>query len=278
MPDLQIVKYYRSVTAKIHPFLRGRRVGVRHYFDHTPVFRRHPTSLLSELRGTGPTSSKLWPEKNWIYIPNKRVLREIVRQHGYEFFPHLEGLNDFWFALDIDVRAVPLSLGKVAVRTALDVLDERGVGYLLKFSGANGFHIHWAFRPQELPTQKWQFVRRIVRGIRDEVERRLQGHPQRHAFYRHIPKGDPITELNAVDKEAQKSILFDELILKKNATIRAPFSLHMKHPWVAVPIEPHRLEAFSPATDATMAAARRLRAVRVPLNPVARFLKPPWTH
>lgn len=274
MPDRAILAYYSAVADKILPFLRGRRVGVRHTFDHTPVFRRH------------------LPSGRWITIPTKRILLEIVRQHGYEFFPHLEGEKDLWFALDIDVRAVPLPLGKLAVRTTLDVLDERGVKYLLKFSGGNGFHIQWAFRPTELPRDRWGFTRRIVRNIRTEVERRLQEHPQRDAFYFHIPQKDPITELNAVDKEAQKSVLFDELILKRNATIRAPFSLHMGHdiqlpklteklrklgsPLVAVPIEPRRLEAFVPGTDATIRAALLLPRVRIPVNPVSLFRRPPW--
>lgn len=276
MPDRAILAYYEAVADKLLPFLRGRRVAVRHMFDHTPVFRRHPTPLLRKLRGAGPTSLAAWPEPRWIYVPNKRVLLEIVRQHGYEFFPHLEGRKDFWFALDIDVRAVPLPLGKVVVRTVLDVLDERKVKYLLTFSGGNGFHVRWAFLPSGLPRQKWQFLRTIVRNIQQETESRLQTSVQRDAFYQHVPKDDPITELNAVDKESQHSVLLDELILKRQATIRAPFSLHTQRRWVAIPLESRRLEAFLPATDAVMDTARRYSRVRLPVNPVAPFLKRPW--
>lgn len=271
MPDNAILAYYEAVADRILPFLRGRRVAVRHSFDGTPVFRRHPTTLLRKLRGASPTSLKGWPEPRWVYVPNKQVLLEIVRQHGYEFFPHLEGRNDFWFALDIDVRAVPLPLGKVVVRTVLDILDERKVKYLLTFSGGNGFHVRWAFPQSGLPTKKWQFLRAIVRNIQQETENRLQASVQREAFYQHIPKGDPITELNAVDKESQHSVLLDELILKRNATIRAPFSLHMQRRWVAVPLEPRRLEAFLPATDATMSRAAGYPRARLPVNPVALF-------
>lgn len=245
---------------------------------------------LLTLRGTGPTASRLpaglragptsrqqWPESDWIYVPDRRVLREIVREHGYEFFPHLEGLHDFWFALDIDVRSLPLTLGKVVVRTALDILEERNAKYLLKFSGSNGFHVHWTFRPDDLPRGKWRFVRSIVRSLRDETERRLQAGERRKAFYAHIPASDPITELSAADKEAQRSVLFDELILKSQATIRAPFSLHMRRRLVAVPVDPKRLEAFAPERDAAPERVRSRRGVRFPENPVALFLKPPWT-
>lgn len=282
MPDRAILAYYESVADKILPFLRGRRVAVRHTFDHTAVFRRHPTPRLLALRGAGPTPllRKLrgtsWPEPQWIYVPNRTVLLEIVRQHGYEFFPHLEGEKDLWFALDLDVRAVPLRLGIVAVRTTLDILDERKVQYLLTFSGGNGFHIRWAFAPLGIPAKKWQFLRAIVRNLREETERRLQDSSHRAAFYRHIPRGDPITELNAMDKAAQRSILFDELILKKQATIRAPFSLHMQRRWVAIPLTPKRLERFAPARDATMAKAKAYVPARLPVNTVAIFLKPPW--
>lgn len=279
MPDQEIVAYYDSIAEKILPFLRGRRVAVRHFFDHTPVFRRHPTPLLRKLRGASPALLNGWPEARWIYVPNKRVLLEIVRQHGYEFFPHLEGRKDFWFALDIDVRAVPLPLGKVVARTVLDILDERKVKYLLTFSGGNGFHVRWAFSPRSgLPMKKWQFLRAIVRNIQQETENRLQTSVQRDAFYQHIPKDDPITELNSMDLRAQNSVLFDALILRPEATIRAPFSLHTKHRWVAVPVEPRRLAAFFPRTGATIAKAIRAPRVRLPLNPVTLFSKRPWTR
>ncbi len=278
MPDQEIVAYYDSIAKRILPFLRGRRVAVRHLFDHTPVFRRHPTPLLSKLRRTSPTSRHGWPEPRWIYVPDKKTLLEIVRQHGYEFFPHLEGKDNLWFALDIDVRAVPLALGKKVVRETTGILDERRVRYLLTFSGGNGFHIRWAFRRHSLPEQKWQFLRDIIRSLQEETEERLQASAQRRAFYKHIPRGDPITELNSMDLRAQHSVLFDALIVRPEATIRAPFSLHTKHRWVAVPVAPRRLAAFLPRTDATMATAMRARSVRLPLNPVTLFTKRPWTR
>lgn len=255
MPDRAILAYYDAVADQMLPFLRGRRVAVRHTFDHTPVFRRH----LSNGR--------------WITISTKRALLEIVRQHGYEFFPHLEGERDLWFALDIDVRVVPLPLGKIVVRTVLDILGERKARYLLTFSGGSGFHVRWAFPPRGLPAQKWQFLRHIVRVLREEAERRLQASTHRDQFSQYIPRGDPITELNAVDSEAQQSVLFDELILKRAGTIRAPFSLHMARRWVAVPIDPRRLDAFVPNTDATMRAVLRYPQTRLPVNPVSLFSK-----
>ncbi len=280
VPDQAIVAYYTAVAGTMLPFLRGRRVAVRHLFDHTPVFRRHASN------------------RRWITIEDREALLEIVRQHGYEFFPHLEGKQDFWFALDIDIREIPLKLGVIAVQTALHILEERHVRYLLTFSGSNGFHIRWAFARVDVPKKKWEFLRAIVRSLREETERRLQTSPHRAAFYRHIPASDPITELNAMDKVAQHSILFDELILKPQATIRAPFSLHMKHPtspsglptslfelrgtsrgagrWVAIPLDADRLKTFSPARDATMTKAKALPSVRLPVNSAAMFLKSPW--
>ena len=258
MPDAEILSYYDAIASKLLPFLRGRRVGVRHTFDHTPVFRRH------------------WPSGQWIRIEDARALREIVRRHGYEFFPHLESENDLWFALDIDVRAVPLALGTHVVRTALDVLEEREVKYLLTFSGSNGFHVRWEFASKGIPHHRWQFLRRIVRSIQSETESRLQGMPIRKKLSPHIPKGDPLTELSAADKEAQHSILFDELILKPQATIRAPFSAHMKHRWVAIPLDTQHLSSFQPERDATMEAAKKHAVVQLPRNSATQFLKAPW--
>lgn len=258
MPDPEILAYYGAVSPKILPFLCGRRVAVRHQFGRQFVFRRHAAG------------------RQWIRVDTKAALHELARRHGYEFFSHLEGDRDLWFALDIDVRAVPLRLGFLAVRTALDALDARRIKYLLTFSGGNGFHIQWSFGRVPVRRRTWAFLRAIVRSLRADVEQRLQASPDRAAFYRHIPSGDPITELNAVDKAAQRSILFDELILKPQATIRAPFSLHMKHRWVAVPVDPRRLEQFRPERDATMARAVRLPPVRLPRNSVTLFQKVPW--
>lgn len=268
MPDRVIVAYYTAVADKILPFFRGRRVAVRHTFDHGTVFRRHPTS--PKLRGTGRSN------RRWITIEDRDTLLEIVRQHGYEFFPHLEGEHDLWFALDIDIRSIPLKLGVVAVQITLDILEERGVKYLLTFSGGNGFHIRWAFVSADAPRNTWASLRAIVRNLQEETERRLQTSPHRAAFYQHIPKGDPITEANAMDTAAQHSILFDELILKPQATIRAPFSVHMTHRWTAIPVDSTRLETFSPARDAAMAKAKAHPSVRLPENPVSLFRTSPW--
>jgi LigD-like primase-polymerase len=260
--DSRILAYYDAIAPKILPFLRGRSVAVRHHFETGIVFRRH-----REVGG----------KKTWITIATKQELLEIVRQHGYEFFPHLEGEHDLWFALDIDMRDIPLPLGKTVVRTAARILEERRVKYLLSFSGGNGFHVRWAFARRDVPRKTWEFLRGIVRSVREETEKRLQASRERAAFYRHLPKTDPITERNSMDRAAQTSVLFDELILRPAATIRAPFSLHLKHRFAAVPISPAALRTFRPARHATQAAAIRMRPVRLPTNPVSLFQKPPWT-
>jgi hypothetical protein len=115
-----------------------------------------------------------------------------------------------------------------------------------------------------------------VRTLQREVEERLQRSRHRDAFYTHILKSDPITELNAMDTHAQKSVLFDELILKPMATIRAPFSLHMKKRLAAVPLRTSDLSTFVPERHATPRAARALSSARMPRNSVALFLKAPW--
>lgn len=266
MPDRAILAYYEAIAPKILPFLRGRPIAVRAHFENAVVFRRHP--------GTGRVAGS---KKQWLRMETKNDLLALVHQHGYEFFSHLEGDKNLWFALDIDMREIPLPLGKRVVRTTLDILDERRVKYLLSYSGGNGFHIRWAFPTTGLPRGKWTFFRRIVRALQEETEQRLQASSDRSAFYEHLPKNDPITERSSADKVAQKSVLFDELILRPLTTIRAPFSMHMKRRLVAVPIDPKNLEAFDPERDATLEAARGLPHARVPKNPVAPFLKPPWT-
>lgn len=265
MPDKDILAYYNAVAPKIIPFLRGRRVAVRHHFPDAVVFRRHRT---------------VGRRKTWITISTKRELLEIVRQHGYEFFPHLAGRRNLWFALDIDLRAVPLPLGKRVVREAVRVFEERHVRFLLTFSGGNGFHFRWAFalpRAKAAPRGQWLLLRRIVRALQEEVEHRLQQAGVRRRFAAVVPEGDPITECNAMDRRAQSSVLFDELILKPQGTIRAPFSLHLPGRLVAIPVPPARIEAFDPVVHASLRAALAHPPVRLPRNSVSRFLAPPWS-
>jgi len=257
MPDKKILGYYEQNSKKILPFLADRPIAVRHTFGDLQVYKRHEKN-----------------KKKWIYIDDEEKLISIVSKHGYEFYPHLEGKKDFWFVLDVDLRDFPIRKGIRVIREVCSVLEERHVNFLLTFSGSNGFHFHWKFEKEEMSRKKWDFLKSLIRNVQKEVERRLSG---TYSFFEgYLPKGDPITELNSLDKKSQKSILFDELIIKDKATIRSPFSIHMKHRWVDIPVDPKKIEDFKPETDASMEAAIKIKETRLPFNPVSKFLKSPW--
>lgn len=257
MPDREIFAYYAAAAPLILPFLRGRRVAVRHTFGGKFVFRRHPR----------PGS------RRWIYIRTREQLLYWVRLHGYEFFPHLRGSGGDWFGLDIDFRSLPWRLGVYAVGQAAEIFQQGGVRFLLKYSGANGFHFMWRWRRRSGRWPGgglWRFAQRIAHTLHLRLEERLQRSPRRGEFYRHLPARDPITEDNAADRAAQHSILIDELILKRMATMRAPWSLHMKTRRVSVPVEPEALAEFIPSRRATMQyVMRSAEKVTMPSNSAA---------
>lgn len=256
MPDREILSYYDAAAEQILPFLRGRRVAVRQTFGEKQVYRRHDK--------TG---------KRWITITTKDHLLKWVRWHAYEFFPHLRGSGGVWFGLDIDLRNIPLSLGVKVIAVAAEIFDAGNVRYLLKYSGDNGFHFLFDFGSitnTDVPGRNiWDFETTIADTLHTRLEKRLQAGPERTALYTHIPAGDPITEHGAHDAAAQQSILIDESILKRMATLRAPYSLHMKHRQVSVPVAKDDLESFDPAIHATMSAAMEQEHVTpLPTNSV----------
>jgi DNA primase len=260
MPDREILAYYAAIAPLILPFLRGRRVAIRHTFGQKRVFRRHPR----------PGS------RRWIYIRRREELLAWVRLHGYEYFPHLRGSGGDWFGLDIDFRALPWKLGIYAVIRAAEIFQAHNIRFLLKYSGANGFHFMWRWqRPQSRSWpggSLWRFSQQVAHALHVRLEESLQRSPRRGEYYRYLPARDPITEDNAADRVAQHSILIDELILKRMATMRAPWSLHMKKRWVSVPVNPQQLPRFIPARHATMQyVMRNASRATMPFNSLAKL-------
>ncbi len=248
----KFLNYYSQVADKMLPFLQNRRVAMRQLFSGQAIFRRHDE------------------EGRWIYIKTKEELLFWVNQHAVEFFPHFVGKGDTWFACDLDKREIPLHLAQFAAYHLAKILEGAKIEFLLKFSGSRGFHFMWTFgriKRTNLPGYRlWEFERDIIRKIQKELEKRLQTSNRKEEFYRYIPKGDPITERNAADPQAQQSLLLDELILKRMATIRAPYSLHLKTGLTSFPLRPKELLRFRQEDASIEKALADQRKIIMPKN------------
>lgn len=233
-----VIRYYDEISPLMLPFLKERRVGIRQIFDKQIIYRRH-------------TADK----KHWIYINSKKDLMFWVRWHGWSYFPHLDGEKDLWFAMDIDRRAVDFKGVKIAAVEMAKILEELKIKFLVKFSGANGFHFLWRYKkPLKIKDhycrQPWKFEQKTIEFLQNLLEERLQKSKHHHWFYRFLRQNDPITFRSANDPKNNRSILIDEYILKRRGTIRAPFSLHEKSKLVSVPLSPSFILKFDPKKHA----------------------------
>jgi hypothetical protein len=170
-----------------------------------------------------------------------------VQRDAQAFFPELVGDDGaLWFALDIDRRHRPLAdaatvAGAMAICAVLDALE---LPYLLKFSGADGFHVLWSFGPVTAaafaPRTAWAFERDVVGALRERAET--------HLANAGLPS--PAATCDARDRARADLVLIDALILHDKATIRAPYSLHEGSRLVSVPLAPTALAGFVPQHDA----------------------------
>ena len=232
-----VIDYYDKISPLILPFLNGRRIGIRQIFGQQIIYRRH-------------TADK----KHWIYINSLKDLMFWVRWHGWSYFPHLDGEKDLWFAMDIDRRAVDFQGVKIAAFEMAKILQELKIKFLVKFSGANGFHFLWRYKKplragEHLCRRPWKFEQRTIEFLQNTLEERLQRSKHRLYFYRFIKPTDPITFCSANDPKNKRSILIDEFILKRRGTIRAPYSLHEKSKLVSIPLKPENILAFNPKKE-----------------------------
>jgi len=229
-----VIDYYDSVSELILPFLKGRRIGIKQIFGKEVIYRRH------------------MPDKtHWIYIDNKKDLLFWVKWHGWSFFPHLDSEENLWFAMDIDKRKVDFRGVKIASYFMSQILKELKINFLVKFSGANGFHFLWQYKkPLSVKTKPWQFEHKTIEFLQKILEERLQKSKYKNYFYKFLKPTDPITFRSANDPKNDRSILIDEYILKQKATIRAPYSLHEKTKLVSIPIKHSLILSFEPEKDA----------------------------
>jgi DNA primase len=249
-------EYYDAIADRILPFLAGRKVACKQFFDGQEIFRRH------------------YDGRRWIYIRDAQDLHRWAEWHTWAFFPHLKAEGPgVWFVLDIDRRTLPLKLAAHAALTCVDILEEKDITYLLKYSGNDGFHILWNFTSTGRAlggVPIWDFQEKVVDRLRDEVEARLKGSRKAQEFRKLLEPDEPFIVTNAQEREHRNCLLFDKLILKNKAQIRAPFSLHEKSLLVSLPLSKEALPSFDPQ-EATMHRAMDFhRRVGIPNNDIQR--------
>ncbi len=228
--------YYAAVADRMLPLLPSRKIVVEQRFPGSKsiTYRRH----------AGPRDAD-----TWIRIDDADQLLDWVRQYAEGFHAHVQPDGaGAWFVIDIDARDLPLTMARLGAVQAADTLTAAGLAPLVKFSGSNGFHLMW-----NVPdigslnaTELWELERAVVRAVACEVERKLQGEREAQPIREAVGVGKALVATGSADRDNARALLFDQFILKENANIRVPFSIHPGSGLVAVPLSREALASFEP--------------------------------
>lgn len=228
--------YYAAVADRMLPFLPGRKLVVEQRFPRSKsiTYRRH----------AGPKG-----DDTWIRIDSPDHLLDWVRQYAEGFHAHLQPDGDgAWFVIDIDARELPLEMARLAAVHAMEVLTDAGLAPLVKFSGSNGFHLMWDVPVLETTTstELWEIERAVVRAVACEVARKLENDDRAQPIRDAVGEGHALVTTSSADRGHPQALLFDQFILKENANIRIPFSIHPGSGLAAVPLSRDVLASFEP--------------------------------
>lgn len=247
--------YYAAIAERMMPFLPGRKIVVEQHFPRSKsiTYRRHASQ-----KG----------EDTWIRIDSTDQLLDWVRQYAEGFHAHIkpDGAGA-WFVIDIDARELPLEMARLAAVHAVAVLTDAGVAPLVKFSGSNGFHLMWNVPDLETTTsaELWEIERAVVRAVACEVERTLEGDDRAQPIREAVGEGQALVTTGSADRDNPGALLFDQFILKENANIRVPFSIHPASGLVAVPLSQESLATFAPDMADPTLVARDWPALPLPI-------------
>jgi len=246
MPIKWLMEYWEKMAEKILPYLQGRRIAVQQKFDGNILYRRHM-----------PQS-----KTRWIYISSKDELMEWARLHTYSFHTHLEGEKTTIFAMDLDKRSKKMDFEcmKIAAHYMAKILDDKGINYLCKFSGGNGWHFLWEFENSDIKGLKiFEIEQKIINRLTALCEEKIQRSKDKNKFYKYLKSGDPIFVVSSQDKDHPNSILIDEFILKRRGVIRSIYSVHPSSDWTSRPVEKKDILKFNPKTMATAKATMKIK-------------------
>lgn len=252
-------EYYEAVAARMVPFLAGRRVTIEQQFPGSGViYRRH------EGRGN---------DRREIRIQTAEEIVTWARRHAIAFHGYIKADGPgAWFFLDIDSRDLPTEMARLGMEHALDLVEEQGLAYLVKFSGADGFHLMWSMLDADTLGSRglWAFEQAIVQALADQVNRRLERDPRAQPIREAVGPDGPLVTTNALweDPRERAALLFDKLILKPSANARVPFSLHPASGLSSVPLTRVELTSFTDAMAEPERAVADGRGWLIPDNPV----------
>ncbi|MFP3189965.1 MAG: hypothetical protein RXR31_01325 [Thermoproteota archaeon] len=241
--------YYSVVSSLILPYLKERPVSCVKIFSGKedpisgidPIFVRY---------------SKYKPKPQHIIINTSEKLMEYVHDHCVDFIPYVHKLNSLepdYFVLDLDAGKELLAMQKgheflkYVVNELYEILEEKGVKPLLKFSGSRGFQLWASFDNSKIEYKdKFSKYREIAKKLQAKLEIRLKNNVEYiKKEFNEIANIEQFTTSQIAHKELREDkILVDWSSMKPEGDVRAPFSIHYKTGFVSVPLYISELKDF----------------------------------
>lgn len=254
--------YYRSIAPRILPFLSGRPLTVA-LTGGRGLVRQH---------GGAP-----------IRIASRAHLLEWIGRGAAGFFAApLSWEGEVWFSIGLEAGALPFEAVRLTALKLHLVLVDHDLDALKYYDGAGGIRFLWTWGvpdPDEFVPALWEFQRRVARRLRDLLEARLRGTPERERIGRWLGFEGDVTRLEApriitggataapFGDGGDDRIRFEFEAMAAHGFIRVPYSLHEVTGRAARPVSRADLFRFDPERDSTPVHARRLRRMfEIPVN------------
>lgn len=230
-----IVKYYKSVTNRIMPYLDNRLIStVRcpNGLNKDKFFMKHLNTNSKNI-GKKIIKDKNNINKDYYYIKNKNGLIEEVNMNSYEFHIWSSKQNSInkpdilVFDFDPDEK-LPLKKVRDGVKDLKVILDKLKLKSYLKTSGGKGYHI---FIP--LKSTTWKKTENIAKNISELM---VQKYPNKYT-------------INMSKKKRTNKIFIDYFRNKQGATSVCPYSIRLnKKMSISCPISWKDLDKIKPNT------------------------------
>lgn len=272
LPDIH--RYVKELISKNEKFLNRSYVLVwkaKHYYPVAssyiiPYLKERPVSCVKIFSGKeDPISSvdpifvryaKYKPKPQHIIINTEEKLMEYVHDHCIDFIPYVHKLNSLepdYFVLDLDAGKILLSMPKghdflkYVVSELYEILIEKEIKPLIKFSGSRGFQIWASFDNSKIIAKdKFSTYRELAKRLQEKLEKRLRNNMEYiRKEFNEIANLEEFTTSQIAHKEMRENkILVDWSSMKPQGDVRAPFSIHYKTGYVSMPLSLDELNGF----------------------------------
>jgi DNA primase len=238
-------RYYPTVVPFILPFLTGKPISAVKVFSGK-------ADPVSDVQAIFVRYSKYKPKPVHLKVDGPEAFLRLVHDHCVDFVPYVHGFDGrpdvFLVDLDLGDRLVSVDKGmeyaKFVAKTASSLLEENSCHPLLKFSGSRGFQLLCLLAPEGVKVD-FAFLREAVKGLRNELERRLRAADVRKMFPS-MGLAEPYTTSSVDQKEERAGkVLVDWSSMKREGDYRAPLSLHHKTGLVSLPLREAELKEFA---------------------------------